>query len=419
MSKRKSIKRYVFTAIACVVGIILCIGGFDIPFTNYKFNGFVNSINLGIDLKGGLAVVYNTNQLDEGDYNEQLNATVERISDLISSKGYSEATVTKQGGTQIRIEVPNIDEPEVLLSIIETSDVLEIKTTEDGEAELTGEHIVNAAYNGTNGYGVTLEFDEEGAKIFKDLTTNNSTLYLTLGDTNLSLPVEGAITDGKTSFYGFQSKSEAENFALKVLSATYPLQLVQESVSNIVPTLGENTLTYSLIAGGVALLIIFVLMFVLYGELGLIADLVLVIYTILLFFFLQAVPFVQLTLPGIAGIILSLGMAVDANIIICERIKEEYKLGKKIPAAFKSGFKRSISAIFDSNIITLIVSIVLMLLGTGPIKGFATVLLVGIAISLFTSLVIARSLINLYLPLNSTNAKKLRLSREENVDELK
>ena len=233
------------------------------------------------------------------------------------------------------------------------------------------------------------------------------------------MPVEGPISDGKTAFYGFQSKSEAENFALKVLSATYPLQLVQESVSNIVPTLGENTLTYSLIAGGVALFIIFVLMFVLYGELGLIADLCLVIYTILLFFFLQALPFVQLTLPGIAGIILSLAMAVDANIIICGRIKEEYKLGKKIPAAFKSGYKRSVPAIFDSNIITIIAAIVLMLLGTGPIKGFATVLLIGIGVSLFTSLVITRGLINLYLPLNSTNAKKLRLSREDNIDELK
>lgn len=419
MSKRKSIKRYVFTAIVCVIGIILCIGGFDIPFTNYTFNGFVNSINLGIDLKGGLAVVYNTTQVDEGNYSEQLDATVDRITDLISSKGYSEATVAKQGSTQIRIEVPNIDEPEVLLSIIETSDVLEIKTTEDGEAELTGEHIVKAEYNGTNGYGVSLEFDEEGAKVFEDLTTNNSTLYLTLGDINLSLPVQGAIKDGKTAFYGFQSKSEAENFALKVLSATYPLQLVQDSISNIVPTLGENTLKYSLIAGGVALLLIFVVMFVLYGELGLIADLVLALYTILLFFFLQAVPFIQLTLPGIAGIILSLGMTVGGNVIICERIKEEYRLGKKIPAAFKSGFKRSIPAIVDSNVITLIASIVLMLLGTGPIKGFAAVLLTGIGISLFTSLVITRSLINLYLPLNSTNAKKLRLSREDNVDELK
>lgn len=419
MSKRKSIKRYVFTVLACVIGIILCIGGFDIPFTNYTFNGFVNSINLGLDLKGGLAVVYNTNQLKEGDYGTQLDATVDRLSELI--KGYTEATVAKQGSTQIRIEVPNIDEPEVLLSLIDNSDILEIKTTEDGEAELTGKNIINAEYNGTSGYGVTLEFDEEGAEIFKKLTTDNSTLYLTLGDTNLSLPVErGSISDdNKTAFYGFQSKSEAENFALKVLSATYPLELVQESVSNIVPTLGENTLTYSLIAGGIALLIIFVLMFVLYGELGLIVDLVLVIYTILLFFFLQAVPFVQLTLPGIAGIILGLGMAIDGNIIICERIKEEYKLGKKIPAAFKSGFKRSISAIVDGNIISIIAAIVLMLLGAGSIKGFATVLLIGVIISLFTSLVITRSLINLYLPLNSTNAKKLRLSREDDIDELK
>ena len=188
MSKRKSIKRYVFTVLACVIGIILCIGGFDIPFTNYTFNGFVNSINLGLDLKGGLAVVYNTNQLEEGDYSTQLDATVDRLTDLISNKGYTEATVTKQGGTQIRIEVPNVDEPEVLLSIIETPDLLEIKSTEDGEAELTGRNITNAAasYDATNGYGVSIEFDEKGTQIFKDLTTDNDMLYIYLGDTLLT-----------------------------------------------------------------------------------------------------------------------------------------------------------------------------------------------------------------------------------------
>ena len=423
MSKKKSIKRYIFTVLICIVGAVLSFCQFDIPFTNYTYNGFINSIKLGLDLKGGVSAVYNTNQLEEGDLNAQLDATASRLTDLLTSKGYTEAVVTKQGTSQIRVEVPDVDDPEALLTLIETPDLLEIKTEEslEAEAKLTGRNITNAEYAyQDNTHGVSVDFDAEGSVIFKQLTTDYEKLYIYLGSTLISSPtVNEPITGGKTFISGsFQTQSEATAFALKILSGTYPLQLIVESITNIPATLGENAGTLSLIAGGIALLIIFILMIALYRHLGLIASLVLLIYTFILLFLLQAVPLVQLTLPGIAGIILSIGMAIDGNIIIYQRIKEEYASGKKIPAAFKTGYRKSISAIVDGQVTTIIAAVVLALLGTGPIKGFAIVLLIGIAVSLFTSLVVTRSLLNHYLPLNSTNPKKLALKREGNTNEL-
>ena len=423
MSKKKSIKRYIFTVLICIVGAVLSFCQFDIPFTNYTYNGFINSIKLGLDLKGGVSAVYNTKQLEEGDLSEQLKATADRLVDLLTNKGYTEATVTTQGSSQIRVEVPDVDDPETLLTLIETPDILEIKTEEslEAEAKLTGRNIKSATYAfQDNQHGVSVDFDSEGAIIFKDLTTNYEQLYIYLGSNLISSPkVNEPITGGKTFISGsFQTQSEAEAFALKILSGTYPLQLVVDSITHVPATLGENAGTLSLIAGAIALLLIFIIMIVMYRHLGLIANLALILYTFILLFLLQAVPMVQLTLPGIAGIILSIGMAIDGNIIIFQRIKEEYASGKKIPLSFNIGYKKSVSAILDGQITTIIAAVVLALLGTGPIKGFAIVLGLGILVSLFTSLVVTKLLLNLYLPLNSTDPKKLGLKREEATNEL-
>ena len=155
-----------------------------------------------------------------------------------------------------------------------------------------------------------------------------------------------------------------------------------------------------------------------YRDFGIIASFSLVFYLILMVFFLQAIPFVQLTLPGIAGIILSLGMAVDANVIIFERIKDEYRQGKRIQNCVQAGFKKALLAIVDSNVTTLIASVVLYILGTGAVKGFAVTLFLGIALSMLTSLLLTRLFVKWYLNINSTNPKRLNLKRGKDVNEL-
>ena len=203
------------------------------------------------------------------------------------------------------------------------------------------------------------------------------------------------------------------------MSGTFNVKLSLIENSVISATLGRDALLYGIIAGAVALFLIMLIMWWRYGDFGLLADFALVIYVILMLFFLQAIPFVQLTLPGIAGIILSLGMAVDGNVIIFERIKEEYASGKKMHLAVKGGFKKAFWPIFDSNITTIITSIILYILGTAAIKGFAITLLLGILLSMFTTLVVTRFLVKSYLPLNTTKPTKARLYRDKDVVEIK
>ena len=165
-------------------------------------------------------------------------------------------------------------------------------------------------------------------------------------------------------------------------------------------------------AGIIGIILMFIYMVWCYRVMGWIANFALCFYIILFMFFLQAIPIVQLTLEGIAGIILSIGMAIDANIIIFERIKEEYAYGKRIEPSINAGFKRALPAILDSNITTILAAVILLIFGTGSIQGFAMTLLIGIVLSMFSSIVITRGLLKMYYPINSTNAKKYSLKRE-------
>ncbi|MDD4211636.1 MAG: protein translocase subunit SecD [Clostridia bacterium] len=432
MIKRKAKFKFALIITSIIIGLCLTIFSFNIPFTNYTYNGFVNSIKLGIDLKGGVLAVYNVVPDPEStsSFESEVEATITRLQSLITEKGYTEATVVRQTNgtdTQIRIEVPDVDDPAEIFSLIGQPAKLEFKTVKDvnAQAELTGDYIksVEASYQDGD-YGVSIEFDNEGAQIFFNLTTqlseNKDKLYLYIGGVLFSEPaVQSVISDGKTFISGsMNSYSEAEAYATKILSGTFSVQLELFENSVVSATLGKDALSMSLLAGIIGFSLVLIFMYLIYGTFGLLANLSLIIYIVILMFFLQAVPLVQLTLPGIAGIILSLGMAVDANVIIFERIKDEYRAGKKIPSSVKSGFEKSLSAILDGNITTIIASVVLYILGTGAIKGFAITLLIGIFVSMFTGLFITRKLISTYLPLNSTNPKPYKLKREATTNEL-
>lgn len=288
---------------------------------------------------------------------------------------------------------------------------------------LSGGNItsVNVQYNNQDKiYGVVVDFDNEGSTTFANITSTaangDKKLYVYIGnDEPLQLTCENQITGGSTFISGgsITDYESAKEYATMIMSGTFSasLELIENNV--VSATLGKDALTYGLIAAGVAIFLVMVIMYLRYGHFGLLANLSLVIYIILTIFFLQAIPFVQLTLPGIAGIILSIGMAVDGNIIIFERIKDEYASGKKIPLAVKNGFKKAFWPIFDSNITTIFASIILYILGTASIKGFALTLLIGVVLSMFSTLVVTRFLTKWYLPFNSTNAKRLRLKRSK------
>lgn len=430
--KKRTITKFIVTGILVVIGLFLSIFSFDIGI--YTYNGFAKSIKLGIDLEGGVLAVYNVKNIDndETNFSAQVDATISRISAILTEKGFSEATVVKQGNglnaTQIRVEVPDVDDPDEILTYIGTPKLLQIKkeNSEEAEAIITGKHIKNVEAGKQNGtYGVSIEFNDEGAKLFTELTSelapSNGTLYMFLGDEFYSqATVQSVISNGKTFISGSMSSLEdAEEYATKILSGTFAVELSLYSNEYVSATLGSDALKWALIGGVIGLVLIFIIMFIRYRDLGLIANFSLIIYAILMLFFLQAIPFVQLTLAGIAGIILSLGMAVDANIIIFERMREEYKFGKKIPVAVENGFKRGLVTILDSNITTLIACLVLYIFGTGTIQSFAITLALGILLSMFTVLVLTKVFCKWYLHLNSKNPKKLNFKREATVDEIK
>ncbi len=432
MNKATSIKRFIFIGIFLIIGIVLSFGQFDIPGTNYTYNGFANSIKLGLDLKGGVLAVYEASSLKEGDdadFDQKLIATKQRVSDLITSE-YTEAVISIQQGNRIRVEVPDVSDPEEIFDLIGKPASLEFKKENSATAEaiLTGQNIksVQAGQqqnsSGTLEYGVSITFDTEGAQKFFELTTEQEgdSIYIFKNGELFSAPtVNSAIAGGTTFISGSMDDYQAaEDFALQILSGTFSVNLTLLENTVVSATLGDDALLYGLIAGAVALVLIFAFMIWRYRMMGVMACIALCFYTILMLFFLQAIPLVQLTLAGIAGIILSIGMAIDGNIIIFERIKEEYASGKRIAPSMHAGFKRALPAILDSNITTIVVALVLALLGTGSIQGFAITLLIGVVLSMFSSIIITRGLLNLYYPLNMTDAKKYSLRREDNVNEL-
>ena len=429
MKKKKAIRNFVLICIVAVIGLVLTIFSFDIPFTTYTFNGFAKSVQLGLDLKGGVMAVYDCEKSSEseGSLDDQIEATITRLTNLITAD-YPEATIVKQGDNQIRIEVPDVDDPDEVLSLIGEPAKLEFKKeqSDTAEAVLTGKDIKSAEYqydSQNNQHGVKITFTTSGATKFHALTSelasSQSPLYIYLNGELFSSPtVQEVIAGGETFISGgMNTQAEAEAYATKILSGTYSVDLSLSEKNVITATLGENALLLSIIAGFVGLVLIFAFMILIYKNLGLIANLSLIFYTIILMFLLAVLPFIQLTLPGVAGIILGLGMAVDGNIVIFERIKDECKSGKKIPASVKSGFKRASITVLDSNITTIIAAIVLAWLGTGAIRGFAYTLLISMLVSMFTTLVVTRGFINIALNINSVNYKAYGLKKGKVLNE--
>ncbi len=271
---------------------------------------------------------------------------------------------------------------------------------------------------------VGLKFNSEGSKIFSEVTANYKTIYIYANnELYTTVSVNSAITNGQCIITRTSSKGkgytydEAYDFVTQIQSGTFSVSLVKDQIRTISATLGEGAIKSALIAAAIGIAIVFIFMAVVYRMSGLAADIALFIYILLLLWFCSVLPWVQLTLPGIAGIVLSIGMAVDGNIVIFERIKDEFKHSSKpVSTCVKTGFKRSLGAIIDGNVTTLIGAIVLWIVGSASISGFAVTLFIGIILSMFTSLLITRLIMNIMLSFNSTNAKLYALKRSPEIE---
>ena len=260
---------------------------------------------------------------------------------------------------------------------------------------------------------------DEGAKIFADMTSNNigKTLGIYLDGEELLAPtVQSAITTGSGVITQMQSAEYAQTVAAQIQSGALPMELTQQKVDTVSATLGTDALSTSVLAAVIGLVLIMALMIFRYRLNGVVASWALCDYVIILFFLLAVIPGIQLTLPGLAGIVLGIGMAVDANVIIFERFNEELRAGRGIRTALRTGFKNAMSAILDANVTTLIAAIVLMFFGTGSIQGFAKTLLLGVVVSMLSAVVITRFLMKNIINLGVKDKRmfaKLPVAEEE------
>ncbi len=367
------------------------------------------SIKLGLDLAGGVSITY---QVDEDDFtDEEVSDTIYKLQQRVEAYS-TEAVVYREGDDRITVEIPGVTDANAILEELGKPGSLEFQTP-DGEAFLTGDMIEDAqagSYSndmGNNEFVVDLTFTSEGAEIFGEVTSANvgNTLPIVYDGEVISNPeVQQAITGGTAQITKIGSFEEAEILASNIRIGSLSLQL-SELRSNVVGAqLGSDAISSSLKAAAIGLIIVMLFMMIVYFVPGVAASVALAIYTCLVIATLYLFE-ITLTLPGIAGIILSIGMAVDANVIIFARIREEISSGKSVGSSINMGFKKALSAIVDGNVTTLIAAAVLYLFGSGSVKGFASTLAIGIILSMFTALVITRLILNALFALGLQDVK--------------
>lgn len=381
-------------------------------FPEVNWLPFTKTIKLGLDLQGGVHAVLEAQDTPEAPINaEEMQKAMAIIRNRVDALGVAEPIIQQQGDKRIIVELAGEKNPdEAVRTLIKTA-YLEFMT-EDGTIVLTGRNLKNAVEAKDPQSGrvtVNLEFDPEGAKTFADVTAANvgKHIAILLDDTILQMPrVTEPIPNGRAQITGYESLEEAHRIAVLLNSGALPVKLEVMEKRTVGPTLGADSLEKSIKAGIAGLIAILVFMIVYYRVPGLVASLSLVIYGLLMLMIFSALH-VTMTLPGIAGFLLSLGIAVDANIIIYERLKEELWSGKGLRSAIDAGFKRAFVAILDANVTTLIAAAVLYYFGTGPIKGFAVTLSIGIMCSMFTAITMTRWLLHLVAGGNLARNSKL------------
>ncbi len=408
MNVKNTVKFIALIAIIVIVAYIMLEG---LSIGKFEIKPVSKSIRQGLDLKGGVyAVMEGQGKVSPDDISKAISVIDNRVNAL----GVTEPVIVAEGSNRIRVELPGVNDPESAINFLGQTAQLQFVGPDD-KVILTGANVkdskavVGKDSNGMDMPQVTLEFNGEGSKKFADATAKymNQQISIVLDDKIISAPVvQSQITGGQAVITGMEDFDEASKLAVQVRSGALPVTLKPIEIRTVGPTLGQDALTKSLQAGIYGVLIVMLFMLVYYRLPGLVADIALAIY-IMITFAVFALLKVTMTLPGIAGIILSIGMAVDANVIIFERIKEELKSGKSLRASIEQGFHRALIAVVDSNVTTLIACVVLFYLGAGSIKGFAVTLAVGVLASMLTAVAITKYILNTVVGMNITKNPKL------------
>ena len=374
------------------------------------------NIKQGLDLSGGVQILYEADKQEVTE--EEMAAAISLIQGRLDWNNWTEAEVAREGEKRLRVDIPGVENAEEAIKEIGQTAQLSF-TDETGKILLTGDMVADArkqvgqvSQQGVSEPYVSLEFTEEGKKLFAEATKNNigKQIAIVLDDEIVSAPVVNTeITDGNAMITGHFTPEEAEKTASLIRAGSLPFNLNILKMENVGARLGTDALSTGLKAGAIGICIVLLFMLIVYRALGFAADWALIIYVGLELVALSVLH-VTLTLPGIAGIVLSVGMAVDANVVIFERMKEELIAGHSLRVAVHNGFSRALPAIIDGNVTTLIAAGVLFWLGTGTVKGFAQTLMIGIILSMFTAIFITRMILQgmIYIGVNNPKYYGLR-----------
>lgn len=382
-----------WVVIAAIIGIFLASVGW-----------LAGHIRQGLDLQGGTHIVMQAEDTEENKVtNEAITQVINIMQKRVNEMGLTEPIIQREGANRIIIELPGEKDPQKAIETIGKTAVLQFKD-EEGNVKLTGEDLKNAKEQmGQNKQPlVALEFSDEGGKKFGALTAGNIGRHIGIyldGELLTNPVVNEAITGGSAVITGQRTLEEAKDLAILLRSGALPVKVSVMEVRTVGPSLGQDSKDKSVVAFTIGLTLVVIFMLAVYRMAGFVADVALLVYVLILLGILNMLH-ATLTLPSVAGVILSIGMAVDANVLIFERFKEEIASGKMLRLAVQSGFKRAFVTIFDANMTVIITSCILFFLGSATVKGFAFSLGLGVAVSMFTAITVSRTLLMFLIDAN-------------------
>ena len=438
MNLKKSIVILTVIAVFIILMSVFALVSFPVAGTVYDYHGYATTIDLGLDLSGGISAVFGVQDDGLGNLESRVDGAVSTLQSMLASEGFAEATVAKtssDGSYAIRVETADVSGAEDMLDLLGPARLQFVGSSSQGtsgstlpsdaEVALEGSQHLADAYvtmqnTGTgNSYAIVLQFNEAGTQAFSDLTGDSSYVNIYFNGSLLtSVKISSQITNGVAVISGSWDYNTANDYAMRFRLSTLGVTLDDGEVVSVSPTFGDGAVLAAIIAVAVCVGVAFIVLAVMYRGLGLAAIISVAVDALVLIWFCAVLPWVQLTIAGIAGLILSVFFAADANIVILERIRGEYRNSlKPIPSAVKAGFKRSLGAVIDSCVAVLVFAIMLWAIGSAASVGLAVTLLVGIILAAVSSLLLTRVIINCFLPVNSTSEKfyGLRRAKENEV----
>lgn len=440
MLRKNSIIKFALLAIIAILGVLLCVCPFSVPYSTSNYNGFVGAVNKGVQLQGGVSAVYECKLADgeSGDLVEAIDDSIDKIKAMFKESRFQELSVSRRGADKVEVVVSGVTENHYSFEYFNEGKSLSFTLNQYSEGATPTVYMTSKSISRvrphydyqSSAFGITLEFSGDGKEALEELreqaeNSGNETVYIYMGEIlteNLFAEINYEDLKSASTFITSSKITDAETAtksAYSISAGSLNVELNLKEVSSISPIFGKNTMLYIAICYIVIILGAMVFLYARYGHLGLLANLSLVFYLVIYSFLMMAIPFIVFNLATVIASVFAFAIAVFANVAVFEKVKEEYSIGKKIHLACKGGFKKALWTIIDSHVLLVLAGALVWIFAPLAFKAFGICVIAGAIVSAFASLALTRYFVKIYLPLNSTKPKKLRLYRDKSVREIK